>query len=97
MAAAIVSSYSDRPVREGTVAFGEIGLSGEVRPVAQSAARLKEAAKLGFTHALAPQPGGRKKKKAEAAPPEISIQTIGQVNELLDLLAPAKPARVQEA
>ena len=102
VAAAIVSSYSDRPVREGTVVFGEIGLSGEVRPVAQSAARLKEAAKLGFTNAVTPQPGGRKKKnKAEAAPPEISIQTISQVNELLDLLAPAQtPAntpRVREA
>ncbi|MBT4425700.1 MAG: hypothetical protein HOC88_02300, partial [Rhodospirillaceae bacterium] len=61
-----------------------------------------EAAKLGFTNAVTPQPGGRKKKnKAEAAPPEISIQTISQVNELLDLLAPAQtPAntpRVREA
>ncbi|MDP7344659.1 MAG: DNA repair protein RadA, partial [Alphaproteobacteria bacterium] len=54
VAAAIVSSYSDRPVREGTVVFGEIGLSGEVRPVVQAAARLKEAAKLGFSQAIAP-------------------------------------------
>jgi DNA repair protein RadA/Sms len=88
VAAAIVSSYSDRPVREGTVVFGEIGLSGEVRPVAQSAARLKEAAKLGFSHALAPQPNGRK-KAADAAPDGISIQAISQVNELLDQLSPA--------
>jgi len=89
VAAAIVSSYSGRPVRDGTVVFGEIGLSGEVRPVAQSAARLKEAAKLGFRHALAPQPGGRR-EAAKTAPAGISLAAISRVDELLDLLSPAR-------
>jgi DNA repair protein RadA/Sms len=40
------------------VAFGEIGLSGEVRPVAHTEARLREASKLGFTRALMPPPRG---------------------------------------
>jgi len=54
VAAALVSSLSDRPVGAETVIFGEIGLSGEVRPVTQADGRLKEAAKLGFSRALLP-------------------------------------------
>ena len=47
-AAALVSSLSGAPLPADTVYFGEIGLSGAIRPVAQTPARLKEAAKLGF-------------------------------------------------
>jgi DNA repair protein RadA/Sms len=54
VAAALVSSLTDCPVPQGTVAFGEVGLSGEIRPVAQTDARLKEAAKLGFERVLMP-------------------------------------------
>ena len=54
VAAALVSSLTDCPVPQRTVAFGEIGLSGEIRPVAQTDARLKEAAKLGFERVLMP-------------------------------------------
>ena len=54
VAAALVSSASDIPVPAGSLFFGEIGLSGEVRPVGQTDARLKEAAKLGFTTAIIP-------------------------------------------
>jgi DNA repair protein RadA/Sms len=54
VAAALVSSLTGRPVPSEAVVFGEIGLSGEVRPVGQTDARLKEAAKLGFTRALLP-------------------------------------------
>ena len=54
VAAALVSSLTDTPAPRRAVAFGEIGLSGEVRPVTQGEARLKEAAKLGFARALAP-------------------------------------------
>ncbi len=54
VAAALVSSLSGIPVPEGTVAFGEIGLSGDVRPVSQPGLRLREAAKLGFRTAWAP-------------------------------------------
>ncbi|MEE8534808.1 MAG: DNA repair protein RadA, partial [Kiloniellales bacterium] len=54
VAAALISAASDQPVAPETVVFGEIGLSGEVRAVSRTAARLKEAAKLGFTGALMP-------------------------------------------
>jgi DNA repair protein RadA/Sms len=54
VAAALVSALSERPVPAETVAFGEVALSGELRPVAHGALRLKEAAKLGFEKALVP-------------------------------------------
>jgi DNA repair protein RadA/Sms len=54
VAAALVSALSERPVPADAVAFGEIALSGEVRPVAHAALRLKEAGKLGFERALVP-------------------------------------------
>lgn len=61
-AAALVSALIDRPVPRDVVLFGEIGLSGELRPVGQETARLREAERLGFKRALAalsPAPGSK--------------------------------------
>ncbi|MBI1265391.1 MAG: DNA repair protein RadA [Alphaproteobacteria bacterium] len=55
VAAALISSFLDAPLPGDGVVFGEIALSGDVRPVGRTEARLKEAAKLGFGRALAPQ------------------------------------------
>jgi DNA repair protein RadA/Sms len=54
-AAALVSSLADAPLPPQSVYFGEVSLSGAIRPVAQAASRLKEAAKLGFTGAVVPE------------------------------------------
>jgi DNA repair protein RadA/Sms len=54
VAAALVSAFSERPVAAEIIAFGEVALSGEVRPVAHGGLRLKEAAKLGFERAWVP-------------------------------------------
>jgi DNA repair protein RadA/Sms len=54
VAAALVSALAERPVPPDAVAFGEVALSGELRPVAHGPLRLKEAAKLGFERALVP-------------------------------------------
>jgi DNA repair protein RadA/Sms len=54
VAAALVSALSERPVPAEAVAFGEVALSGELRPVAHGGLRLKESAKLGFERALVP-------------------------------------------
>src|SRR5688572_19648451 len=54
-AAALVSSLAQAPLPADAVYFGEISLSGAVRPVAQTAARLKEAVKLGFKRAVIPE------------------------------------------
>ena len=53
-AAALISSFSGRAVAADSVFFGEISLSGDVRPAPQAELRLKEAAKLGFTAAFVP-------------------------------------------
>lgn len=51
----IVSSLRDRVIPHDSLYFGEIGLSGEIRPVANGEARLKEAAKHGFRRAVIPR------------------------------------------
>ena len=52
---AIMSSFKNSPVPEGVVAFGEVGLSGEVRAVSMAEQRVREAQKLGFTTCILPQ------------------------------------------
>jgi DNA repair protein RadA/Sms len=56
-AAALVSSLANAPLPADAVYFGEVSLSGAVRPVAQAPARLKESAKLGFARAVVPEAG----------------------------------------
>ena len=63
VAAALLSAREDVALPQGTVVFGEISLSGALRPAAQSETRLKEARKLGFSGALLPE--GSKRGAAE--------------------------------
>ena len=70
VAAALMSALTDRPLPAETVIFGEIALSGAVRPVAQAEARLKEAAKLGFTAAWAP---------AQAAGGGVAVDPVAEL------------------
>ncbi len=51
----IISSLRNRPISEGTIVFGEVGLVGEVRPVPGGEERLREAAKHGFSRAIIPK------------------------------------------
>ena len=52
---AIASSYQDKPIDDKVLAFGEVGLSGEVRAVSQAAQRVQEAKKLGFSTVILPE------------------------------------------
>ncbi len=70
-AAALVSSLANAPLPADAVYFGEVSLSGAVRPVAQGAARLKEAAKLGFKQAVVPEAA-----RAEAGEPGLAVRDI---------------------
>ncbi len=54
VAAAVASSFRNRPVAPGTAVFGEIGLAGEIRGITQAARRVREAAQMGFTRCLLP-------------------------------------------
>jgi DNA repair protein RadA/Sms len=73
---AIVSSLTNRPLPRKLVVFGEVGLAGEVRPVQRGQERLKEAAKLGFTHALIPH-ANRPKQKIEGIE-VIAVRRVGE-------------------
>ena len=76
VAAALVSALMDVPVPSDCLAFGEIALSGEVRPSTHAALRLKEAEKLGFKRALAPD--GTK------GVGKLSVSPVNSVRALVD-------------
>ena len=77
LAVALASALCERPLREGFIAIGEVGLAGEVRRVSGIGRRLAEASRLGFTHALVPPDPG---------PIPAGIKAIPIAN-LLDALA----------
>jgi DNA repair protein RadA/Sms len=90
VAAALVSALTETPVPADTVVFGEIGLSGRVRPVAHTDARLKEAAKLGFAEAWTPvRPAGRGARRAARTSDGLATTPIGHLSELVARLSPA--------
>jgi DNA repair protein RadA/Sms len=64
IAAAILSSYRDKPLSVDMVFLGEMGLSGEIRPVPFLEARLKEAEKLGFKRVVIPVGGNFARRNA---------------------------------
>jgi len=87
VAAAIASAAFGQPTSPGTVYFGEIGLSGEIRQVAQAEARLKEAAKLGFDAAALPRRLAHGNRKL-AAPEGLRLEEIGHIADLVARFAP---------
>ena len=81
---AIVSSLRNRPLPKKLIAFGEVGLAGEIRPAPRGQERLKEAAKLGFTHALIPKANAPKQpiKGIEVIALERVEQAVEKLREL---------------
>lgn len=77
--AAVCSSLRNRPLPADLVMFGEVGLSGEIRPVQNGEARLAEAAKHGFKHAVIPLANRVKKK-----PDGIRIVPVARLAEALE-------------
>ncbi len=89
-AAALVSSLAGASLPAEAVYFGEVSLSGAIRPVAQTAARLKEAAKLGFTRAFAPD-AARTEAGADSG---LALNPIGSLTDLVaDIAANSKKAK----
>ena len=70
-ACAVASSALSRPARPDTVAFGELGLTGEVRAVARAAERLREAHRMGFTRCVLPRPN------LKDLPKDLTIELVG--------------------
>ena len=80
-AAALLSSIADEPTPTRSVYFGEIALSGAIRPVARTEQRLKEAARLGFERAYVPH-------GASTTIEGLTIVPLRRLNDLVELLAP---------
>jgi DNA repair protein RadA/Sms len=78
---AIVSSLRNQPLPAKLIVFGEVGLAGEIRPAPRGQERLKEAAKLGFTHALIPE--ANRPKQAIAGLTVIAVRRVEQAVERL--------------
>lgn len=84
VALAIASSANDTALPPGVIAFGEIGLAGDVRPIASLDRRLGEAFRLGFTDAIVPARVLRARApSAEASPTGIRIHEVASVREAL--------------
>jgi DNA repair protein RadA/Sms len=77
---AVLSSLRDRPVAIDTVCFGELGLTGEIRPVPFGEERLREAAKLGFKRALVPAANVPRKGVIDG----MEIAGVSRLQEALD-------------
>jgi DNA repair protein RadA/Sms len=86
LALAIVSSYADTIVPDELVAFGELGLSGEVRSISRAVERLAEAAKLGFTRCM--MPAANYKTLRGKVPPGINIVAVASLQEALRVILP---------
>ena len=88
-AAALVSSLVNAPLPVDAVYFGEISLSGAVRPVAQTSARLKEAAKLGFARAVLPETA----RGDAGGDSGLSLTSVGSLTSLVaDIAAKGRKA-----
>ena len=77
---AISSSLRGKPLPKGFIAFGEVGLAGEVRPAPRGQERLREAAKLGFTQAIVPKANAPKK-----AMDGMAVHAVERVEEALEI------------
>jgi DNA repair protein RadA/Sms len=78
---AIQGSLRGKPLPRGFVAFGEVGLAGEIRPAPRGQERLREAAKLGFSVALVPA-ANAPKKPIEG----LTLHAVERVEQAVDLV-----------
>jgi DNA repair protein RadA/Sms len=84
VAAALVSAVFDVPLEDDAVAFGEVALSGDIRPASRAASRLKEAVKLGFGRAYARDASKSELSKAESG---IEVIEVRRLRDLVDQIA----------
>ncbi|MDQ3384342.1 MAG: DNA repair protein RadA, partial [Actinomycetota bacterium] len=77
LALAVASAHTDKPVPQGTVAVGEVGLAGDLRPVTGLPRRLAEAARIGFRRAVVPVGS----LTEGPAPPSMVVLEAGSVTD----------------
>ncbi len=83
VAMALVSGLRDIPIDENTIAFGEIGLSGELRSVPRAQARVTEAARMGFKQCIMPKSC---LKQITAVPESIKLVGVRRLSEAVTLI-----------
>jgi DNA repair protein RadA/Sms len=81
----ITSSLRGKPLPKGFIAFGEVGLAGEVRPAPRGQERLKEAAKLGFSVAIVPKANAPKKSQMKEFE-GLTIHPVERVEQAMELV-----------
>jgi DNA repair protein RadA/Sms len=81
----IASSVRGKPLPKGFIAFGEVGLAGEVRPAPRGQERLKEAAKLGFSVAIIPKANAPKKSQLKEFE-GLTIHAVERVEQAVSLM-----------
>jgi DNA repair protein RadA/Sms len=79
---AVASSFLDRPISEGTVVFGEIGLTGEVRPIGHLETRIAEAKKMGFDRCIVPESNVKRMTDIKGIATK-GVQTVSEAIETL--------------
>jgi DNA repair protein RadA/Sms len=79
---AMASSFLNRPIAAGTVVFGEVGLTGEIRGISQTEVRIKEAARMGFTRCILPRTQNREGRQQQ----NIDLIPIRSLKELTENL-----------
>jgi DNA repair protein RadA/Sms len=82
---AVLSSYRNQPLEEGTICFGEVGLVGEVRAVSMAESRVLEAAKLGFKRCILPEVNRRQIDLSKQDLNELQLVGVSNVYELLEV------------
>jgi DNA repair protein RadA/Sms len=80
--AAVASSFTDRPLPDRTLVFGEVGLTGEVRAVGNVEVRLAEAAKMGFDRCVMPEGNLRRLAAADG----VAVEGVGSVADAMESL-----------
>jgi DNA repair protein RadA/Sms len=81
---AVASSMRNRPIKQGTAVFGEVGLAGEIRGTSQGALRLREALQMGFTRVIVPS-GNCGPDEAPEGCEVIPVKTVGEaLDHLMD-------------
>ena len=83
--AALASSFRSRPIRQGLAVFGEIGLSGEIRPVSQADRRVIEASRLGFSACILPGSCRRAVERLDL-PDTFDLLFVDRIGDAFDLL-----------
>ena len=86
VAAALLSSYLERPIDAHTVVCGEIGLAGEVRAVGHMEQRLRESRRLGFTRFLMPASTWRQLQDKKTDTGDMLLVPVASVSDLAETL-----------